>query len=52
MAISCDEAQRTAWLTNNGYTDPFQNEGKWWAFPPNGVMPVPMREAIATTLED
>jgi len=23
-----------------GYTEPFFQEGRWWAFPPNGVMPV------------
>ncbi len=29
------------WCTTNGYTDPFLQEGCWWAFPPNGVMPLP-----------
>lgn len=30
------------WCTTNGYTDPFLQEGCWWAFPPNGVMPLPL----------
>ena len=34
------------WLTNycnnHGYTDPEFIEGQWWAFPPNGVMSVPI----------
>lgn len=25
-----------------GYTEPFVQEGLWWAFPPNGVMPCPL----------
>ncbi len=45
-----DPDDRTAWLIANGYTDPFRNEGQWWAFPPNGVMPVPICEAIAVAL--
>ena len=29
-----------AWCDQNGYTDPFCRDGIWWAFPPQGVMPV------------
>ena len=29
-------------LADKGYTDPFLNDGKLWAFPFNGVMPVPV----------
>ncbi|ESA37302.1 hypothetical protein N836_03705 [Leptolyngbya sp. Heron Island J] len=29
-----------AWCDRNGYSDPFCRDGVWWAFPPNGVMPV------------
>lgn len=32
-----------------GYTEPFKAEGRWWGFPPNGVMPleIPARCASA-----
>lgn len=28
------------WCEQHGYSDPFCRDGVWWAFPPNGVMPV------------
>jgi hypothetical protein len=28
------------WCLSNGYTDPFLQEGYWYAYPPGGVMPV------------
>ena len=28
------------WCDQHGYSDPFCRDGIWWAFPPNGVMPV------------
>ncbi|NEQ53481.1 MAG: hypothetical protein F6K11_25655 [Leptolyngbya sp. SIO3F4] len=28
------------WCDCHGYSDPFCRDGVWWAFPPNGVMPV------------
>jgi len=30
----------TGWCEENGYTDLFFQDGRWWAFPPNAVMPV------------
>lgn len=32
----------TAACEKGGYTEPFQNDGQWWAFPPNGIMSVPL----------
>jgi hypothetical protein len=34
------------WCAENGYTDLFCQEGEWWAFPPNGVMPVQVRRVM------
>lgn len=31
------------WCEANGYTDPFKSDGRWWAFPENAVMAVPVR---------
>jgi len=28
-----------------GYTEPFYQDGEWWAFPPNGVMPVALKNS-------
>jgi hypothetical protein len=47
MDYFADPDRRTAWLTEHGYSDAFQNDGQWWAFPPNGVIPVPLWEAFA-----
>lgn len=30
------------WCLKHGHTEPFLHEGQWWAFPPNGVNPVPL----------
>ncbi|MBF2050103.1 MAG: ABC transporter substrate-binding protein [Elainella sp. C42_A2020_010] len=32
----------------HGYGDPFCRNGEWWAFPPNGVMPVRIRDVLAS----
>lgn len=45
QGLHCDRVAQ--WCEANGYTDPFLQERQWWAFPPNGVMPVPL--AIAPT---
>lgn len=29
-----------SWCDREGYSDPFCKDGEWWAFPPEGVMPV------------
>ncbi len=34
------------WCQRYGYTDPFCRNGEWWAFPPNGVMPVRIRDVL------
>ena len=34
------------WCQQNGYSDLFCRNGQWWAFPPNAVMPVCLRDAI------
>ncbi|MEM9274549.1 MAG: hypothetical protein AAGA80_16535 [Cyanobacteria bacterium P01_F01_bin.143] len=34
------------WCQENGYTDPFLRDGEWWAFPPNGVMPVKVKTVM------
>ena len=36
------------WCREYGYSDPFCRNGEWWAFPPNGVMPV----RIKTVMEE
>lgn len=39
------------YCTENGYTEPQWVDGRWWAFPCNGVMPVPLpNNMIATTM--
>lgn len=35
-----------AWCAATGYTDPFHQENRWWAFPPNGVMPVEVGQQV------
>lgn len=44
------EAQ--AWCDANGYVEPFQNEGQWWAFEGAAVMPVRITELIKTKSGD
>ncbi len=34
------------WCEQQGYTDRFYQSGSWWAFPPNGVIPVKIHEVI------
>jgi hypothetical protein len=34
------------WCQRHGYSDPFCRNGEWWAFPPNGVMLVRIRDAF------
>lgn len=46
-ATTQSPADRVAqWCEGSGYTDPFHQEGRWWAFPPNGVMPVAIDSLI------
>ncbi len=37
------------WCQRHGYTDLFCRNGEWWAFPPNGVMPVRIRDMLRTS---
>lgn len=34
------------WCQQHGYTDSFYLDGSWWAYPPQGVMPVKIRDII------
>ena len=38
------------WCQAHGYSDPFYRDGEWWAFPPQGVMPVQIKTVMGTTL--
>lgn len=44
--ISAAGAVCQRWCEQHGYSDRFYQHGSWWAFPPNGVMPVKIREII------
>ncbi|MBE9182209.1 hypothetical protein IQ268_26950 [Oculatella sp. LEGE 06141] len=37
----CDEWIQE-WCFDNGWTDPFKDRSQYWAFPPHGVMPLPI----------
>jgi hypothetical protein len=34
------------WFQQQGYTGHFYSSGSWWAFPPQGVMPVRIHDVI------
>lgn len=34
------------WCEEHGYSDRFYQNGSWWAYPPNGVMPVNLHQVI------
>ena len=34
--------RKERWCEENGWTEPFYQGGKWYAFPPGGVMPLPI----------
>lgn len=34
------------WCEEQGYKDHFYQNGSWWAFPPNSVMPVNIHQVI------
>jgi hypothetical protein len=48
--VSSVAIQIEIWCVDNGYTEPFVVGCDWWAYPPNGVMPVPIDvlEVIST----
>jgi hypothetical protein len=43
----CLEEQVKKWCDQNGYSDPQQVDGQWWAFPPNGVMQICIDSMLA-----
>ncbi|MEM8718495.1 MAG: hypothetical protein AAGE84_04190 [Cyanobacteria bacterium P01_G01_bin.39] len=36
------------WCAENGYSDLFLHNGEYWAFPPNGVIPIALKEALSS----
>lgn len=40
------EAVCGEWCQQQDYTDYFYDHGSWWAFPPQGVMPVKIHNVI------
>lgn len=34
------------WCERQGYSDRFYQDGSWWAYPPNGVLPIKIHEVI------
>ena len=34
------------WCEEQGYSDRFYQDGSWWAFPPNAVLPVKIHKII------
>ena len=40
------EAVCSKWCKQQGYTDYFYDRGSWWAFPPQGVIPVKIHDVI------
>lgn len=34
------------WCEQNGYSDRFYQNGSWWAYPPNGAIPVRIHEIL------
>ncbi|UBF25146.1 hypothetical protein K9N68_26475 [Kovacikia minuta CCNUW1] len=39
------------WCQDNGWTDWFMECSRYWAFPPNGVMPVPIPTQVLRTIK-
>ncbi len=40
MNSSSIPAKVIKYCCRHGFTDPFRQDGHWWAFPPHGVMPI------------
>ena len=34
------------WCEQHGYSDCFYQQGSWWAFPANGVLPIKIHDVI------
>lgn len=39
------------WCTENGWTDWFRERSRYWAFPPNSVMPVPIPSQVLKAIK-
>lgn len=39
------------WCETNGWTDWFQEQSSYWAFPPNAVMPVPIPSQVLRSIK-
>jgi hypothetical protein len=39
------------WCRDNGWTDWFIEQSKYWGFPPNAVMPVPIPSQVLRSLK-
>jgi hypothetical protein len=39
------------WCDAHGYSDPFCRQGEWWAFPPQGVMPVRIKTVMGVACQ-
>jgi len=35
-----------SWCEQHGYSDCFYQDGSWWAFPPNSVIPIRIHEIL------
>jgi hypothetical protein len=51
LRVVQSDVDRQVWLTVCGDAFTPLQEGVWWAFPPNGVMPVNLQHAIALRIE-
>jgi hypothetical protein len=39
------------WCETNGWTDWFRERSRYWAFPPNSVMPVPIPKTVLQAIK-
>ncbi len=39
------------WCANHGWTDPFYQDGQWYAFPPGAVMPLAIPPSFFDSLQ-
>ncbi|NEQ86643.1 MAG: hypothetical protein F6K26_43285 [Moorea sp. SIO2I5] len=40
-----------AWCEEQGYSNPFCRNGEWWAYPPNGVMPIQIKTVMGKSCQ-
>ena len=46
--LAAAKAVCQSWCEGKGFSDPFYQDGSWWAFPPNGVIPLKIHDIIDT----